>query len=195
MCLNWSPVPLVSLLVLGSLSRSCCTADAVCPSEPGQQGPDKQSGGWGLVNPHCCPQFWRSKTNTVYWTLFWGFRADKTSTTHWSGGRVQVWVQVLAPADQCQCLSFGNHSQRLFLKTIEEFDCQINSQVPRIWLRNQQPSSWGRAPAQLGRVGLASTNTGRFRVGGSRCGQRQARLRKMCYHSCDTDSVRQSKRF
>ena len=63
----------------------------------------------------------------------------------------------------------------------------------RIWLQNQWPSSWGRALAQLGRVGRASTNTGRFRVGGSRCGPRQARLRKTCYHSCDTDSVRESK--
>ena len=39
------------------------------------------------------------KLHTVYWTLFWGFRADKTSTTHWSGCRVQVWVQVRAPAN------------------------------------------------------------------------------------------------
>ena len=29
---------------------------------------------------------------------FWDFRADKTSTTRWSGGRVQIWVQVWAPA-------------------------------------------------------------------------------------------------
>ena len=55
--------------------------------------------------------------------------------------------------------------------------------------QNQRPSSWGRSPALLARVGRASTNTGRFRVGGSRCGPRPARLRKTCYHSCDTDSV------
>ena len=30
--------------------------------------------------------------------LFWDLRADKTFTTRWSGGRVQVWVQVRAPA-------------------------------------------------------------------------------------------------
>ena len=35
---------------------------------------------------------------------------------------------------------------------------------------NQLPISWGRAPAQLGQVGRASAKTGRFRVGGSRCG-------------------------
>ena len=48
-------------------------------------------------------------------------------------------------------------------------------------------------PALLGRVGRrngrASINTGRSRVGGSRCGPRQARLWKTCYHSCDTDSA------
>ena len=38
------------------------------------------------------------KLHTVYWTLFWGFEADKTTTTQWSGGRVQVWVQVQVPA-------------------------------------------------------------------------------------------------
>ena len=34
------------------------------------------------------------------WTphlLFWDFWADKTFTTRWSGGKVQFWVQVLAP--------------------------------------------------------------------------------------------------
>ena len=61
--------------------------------------------------------------------------------------------------------------------------------------QNQWPSSWGRAPARLAHVGRASTNTGRFRVGDSRCGQRPARLRKTCYHSCDTDSVQESTRF
>ena len=61
--------------------------------------------------------------------------------------------------------------------------------------QNQWPSSWGRAPARLAQVGRASTNTGRFRVGGSRCGPRPARLRKTCYHSCYTDSVQESKRF
>ena len=65
----------------------------------------------------------------------------------------------------------------------------------RIWLQYQWPSSWGSAPAQLGLVGRASTNTGSFRVGSSRCWPRQALLRNTCYHSCNTDSVRLSKRF
>ena len=95
----------------------------------------EKSGGWGLISTHCCPQFqvWRPKfenefkLHAVYWTLFWGFGAVKTSTTHWSDGRVQVWVQVRAPADQCR--SSGNHSRRLFQKTIEGFDCKINGQA------------------------------------------------------------------
>ena len=67
------------------------------------------------------------KLHTVYWTLFWGFRADKTFTTCWSGCWVQVWVQVQATADQC--LSSGNHSKRLFEKTIEEFNCKIKAKL------------------------------------------------------------------
>ena len=56
---------------------------------------------------------------------------------------------------------------------------------------NQRPSSWGSSPALLGRVGQASTNTRLFLVCCSRCWQRQARLRKICYLSCNTDSVQE----
>ena len=59
----------------------------------------------------------------------------------------------------------------------------------RFWLQNQWPSSWGSAPAQLGLVGLASTNTGHFLVCCSCCRLLPARLRGKCYHSCDIDSV------
>ena len=63
--------------------------------------------------------------------------------------------------------------------------------------QNQLPSSWGCSPgpALLALVGQASTNTGRFQVCCSRCLQRQASLRKTCYHSCYTDSVQDSTRF
>ena len=64
----------------------------------------------------------------------------------------------------------------------------------RFWLQNHWPSSWGSAEMRW-RVGRASTNTGRIRVGGSRSGPRPARLKKTWYHSGDTDSVRESKRF
>ena len=96
-------------------------------------------------------------------SLFTDLEADKTSTTRWSGSRVQVWVQLQAPA--CHLAI-----------TPEGVDC-----------RNQWQSSWGRDLAQLGRVGRASTNTGRFWVDGSRCEPRPARLRKKCYHSSDAN--------
>ena len=50
-----------------------------------------------------------------------------------------------------------------------------------------------RAQAQLVRVGWASTNTRSFLVSGSPCWPRKARLKKTCYHSRDTDSVRVKK--
>ena len=137
-----------------------------------------QSGGWRLITTqvtHYCPQFWRSKKNsksTQFIELYF-MVSEQIKPLQPIG---QVWVQVQAPADQCR--SSDNHSRRLFEKTIEGFDCKINGQA------------FGAAPAQVGRVGRASTNTGRFRVGGSRCGPRPVRLRKTCYHSCDTDSVR-----
>ena len=59
----------------------------------------------------------------------------------------------------------------------------------RFWLKNQWLSSWGRAQAQLGQVGLARTNTGSFQVGCSHCCQLPASLRQTCYQSCNTDSV------
>ena len=54
--------------------------------------------------------------------------------------------------------------------------------------------------ASLTQVGRASAYTGRSRVGGGSCGQRPARLTKMCYLTCDSDnqlsdSVQESKRF
>ena len=52
--------------------------------------------------------------------------------------------------------------------------------------------AWGSAPAQLGLVRLASTNSGCFLVGCNSCGQLQASLRKKCYHSGNTDLVWES---
>ena len=98
--------------------------------------------------------------------------------TRWSGGRVQVWVQVWAPA--CHLA--------ISAKAVPEGNRRFRG-------RNQWPSFWGSSPALFVRVGQARSNTGRFRVGSSRCGQRLARLRKTCYHSCDTDSIQESTRF
>ena len=52
-----------------------------------------------------------------------------------------------------------------------------------------------RFPAFHTWAGRASINTGRFRVGGSRCWPRLARLRETCYHPCCTDLARVKKSF
>ena len=101
-----------------------------------------------------------------------------TFTTRWSGGTVRVWVQVQAPESHLA----------ISLKAVPEGYRRFRAQ-------NQRPSSWGRSLALLARVRRVSTNTGRFRVCGSGCWPRQARLRKSCYHSCNTDSVQESTRF
>ena len=106
------------------------------------------------------------------------FRGYKTFTTRWSGGTVQVWVQVQAPA--CHLA--------ISPKAVPEGNRRFRGQ-------NQLPSSWGSSPALLALVGQASTNTGRFQVGCSRCWLLLARLRKTCYHSCYTKSVQESTRF
>ena len=106
------------------------------------------------------------------------FRGDKTFTTSWSGGRVQVESKFEPLQVIWQSL------RSLVQKVIEGLESEINGQALGAALRL----------ARVGRASL-STNTGRFRVGGSRCGPRQARLRKACYHSCDTDSTQSSTRF
>ena len=109
---------------------------------------------------------------------FWPSGGYKTVTTRLSGGRVQVWVQVWAPASHLA----------ISPKAVLEGNRRLGGQ-------NRRPSSWGHSPALLSRVRRASTNTGRFQVGCSRCGPRQARMRKTCYYSCDTESVQESTRF
>ena len=97
-----------------------------------------------------------------------------TFTTRWSGGRVQAWVQVWAPAGHLT----------ISPKAVPEGNRRFRGQ-------NQRPSSWGRSSALLAhnaQVGRASTNTGCFRVGGSRCGPRPACLRAATSHfffSCE----------
>ena len=61
----------------------------------------EQSGGWGLVLTHSCPQFGHFHQN---WTafkldrLFWGFWADKNFTTQWSLVRLQRLTWSLSPS-------------------------------------------------------------------------------------------------
>ena len=110
-----------------------------------------QSGGWGLVKPHNCPQIWRSKKNsnsTQFIELYFG---------------VSEQIKPLQPIGQAA--EFKLESKQVIWQSLLK---AIREDNRRIWLQNQWPSSWGSALAQLGRVGLASTNTGCCLVGGSR---------------------------
>ena len=117
-------------------------------------------------------QIWREKIQSYY----------KTFTTHWSGGRVQVWVEVWAPA--CHLTPEGySRRQSKFLTA--------KSILKLLRTRSCQCTAW----AGWTHDGQASTNTGRFLVCSSRCWQRQAHSRKKCYHFCNTDSVESQKGF
>ena len=85
--------------------------------------------------------------NTVCWTLVWGFRADKTSATHWSGGRVQVWVQVRAPAGQ---LAFKFTPEGYSRKQSKVLTAKSTAKL------------LGRAQAQLGRLDCRAQAQGVF---------------------------------
>ena len=118
------------------------------------------------------------------YSLSCDFGGDKTFASRWSGGSVQVWLQLWAPAGH---LVIWQSLLRLFQKVIEGLEgthCHSG--------QNQQLSSLTCCLALLGRV-LASTNTRCFLVS---CSLLAATcLRKTCYHSCDTDSVQKSTRF
>ena len=115
--------------------------------------------------------------------LFRDFGANKNVTTCWSGGRVQVWIQVWALASQL-AITPEDYSRR-------------QSKVLNFWLLNEWPTSLGSTLAQLGRVRWVpeSTNTGNFWVSGSHGWQQPAHLKKTCFHSCNTDSGLESKMF
>ena len=61
-------------------------------------------------------------------------------------------------------------------EAMEGFECRINGRALGVALQHI--------------VRRASTKSGRFRVGRTRCWQRPSRFRKKCRHSCDTDYVR-----
>ena len=119
-----------------------------------------QSGGWGLVNPRSCPQFWRSIKNansTQFIELHFGV-SEQIKPLQPIGQAAEfkfeskfeplpvIW-QSLRRLFQMAIegyMSSGYHSRRQFQRTIENFDCKINGQA---------------LGAQLGRVGRARSNT------------------------------------
>ena len=99
--------------------------------------------------------------------LFWGFGADKTFTTRWSGWRVQVWVQVQAPACHLAITPEGysrRQSKVLTAKSIAEL------LGPRSGTARAGQTGWHKNRAFPSRWQT-----------GSHCRQRPARLRKTCY--------------
>ena len=80
-------------------------------------------------------------------------------------------------------LNFGFSTNLKWIQTPHAFKFECKFKPLQGYL------AWGSAPAQLGLVRLASTNSGCFLVGCCRCGQLQAGLRKKCYHSGNTDLV------
>ena len=134
--------------------------------------------GWYCLSPFL--NFWvfkRPKRIHTPHSLFWDFWADKTFTTSWSGSRVQVQ----APAYRLTITPKGFsrwQSKVLTAKSMAELFWQA--------LRHSLGRSWGPR---------VRSNTGSFWVSCSCCWQWQAHLRKKCCHSCDTDSVQESKTF
>ena len=106
-----------------------------------------QSGGFGLISTHSCPQFWRSKKNsnsTQFIELY-----------SW----VSEQLKPLQPVGQAAEFKFDSKLEPLPViwqstwlpKAIPE-----DSGNQRFWMQNEWPGSWCRTPAQLGRVGRAS---------------------------------------
>ena len=75
---------------------------------------------------------------------FWDFWADKTFTTRQSGC---MQSSSLSPSSS-PCLLSCNHSQRLFQKTIESFDCKINGQALGAALLHSLGWLYGQAQTQ-----------------------------------------------
>ena len=139
-----------------------------------------------MISTHHCPQFRRFKKNSNFklHTVDFG-TSEQIKSLQLVCRAAEFKTSSLIPS-LSPCLSSGNHSRRLFQKTIEGFDCKINGQALGAALQHRLGGSDGRA---------ASANIWCFRVCCSRCWQRPARLKKTCYHSFDTDSVQEQIRF
>ena len=139
----------------------------------------RQSGGWGLISTHLCPQIRRLKriqTPQGLLTVILGFQSRQNSYNPLV--RIQVWVQVWALAGHL-AITPESYSRR-----------QSKVLTAKSMAKLFGPCS---GTAWAGRTGKHKHRA--FPSLLSRCGPRPACLRKTYYHSCDTDSVRGSKRF
>ena len=84
--------------------------------------------------------------------LFLVFWADKTSTTHCSGGRVQVWVQVWAPACQLAITPEGYSRRHSKVLTANQWRGILGQHSPR------SCTAWaGRTGQQIQEVSKLAT--------------------------------------
>ena len=136
---------------------------------------------WWLLSTHSCPQF----------SKFYVIKRIKLHTVDFG---TSEQINSLQPVGQVAEFKFESKFEPL-----QVIWSWLQKAIPednrRFWLQNQMPSSQSSAPALLGRIRPASTNTGRCLIGSSRCRLLPARLKKMCYQSCNIDSVWESTRF
>ena len=147
-----------------------------------------QSCGWGLITTHSCPHFWCSKKNS-----------NSTQFIELSfGASEQIKPYNLLIRRQSSSLSPSSSPCWPVLLIWQSLQKAVWEDNQRILLQKIN----GQA---LGLLGLLSCTgwavwtgkhkhslAGSFLVCCSSCWQLPAHLRKLCYHSCKTDSVQQS---
>ena len=99
--------------------------------------------GWGFASNSASSTDLKRIQTQQY--LFRDFGTDKASTTSWSGGSFQIWVQIWASANHLAFTPKG-YSRRQF-KVFEW----------KFWLQNQWLSFLGSTPAKLRLVRQAQT--------------------------------------
>ena len=80
-----------------------------------------------MVSIHSCPQFWHSKknSNSTHFIELYSWILEQTKPLQPIG---PAQSSSLSPSSS-PCRSSGNHSRRLFQKSIEGFDCKINAKL------------------------------------------------------------------
>ena len=99
--------------------------------------------GWGFASNSASSTDLKRIQTQQY--LFRDFGTDKASTTSWSGGSFQIWVQIWASANHLAFTPKG-YSRRQF-KVFEW----------KFWLQNQWLSFLGSTPAKIRLVRQAQT--------------------------------------
>ena len=143
-----------------------------------------QSGGWGLVLTHYYPQILRSKKFKLQLneSYFWVSEQIKPLSLQPIGQAALPLQSSSLSLSSSPCFSFGNHSWRLFQKTIEGFGQALTAKLRRSlgWLN-------GRAQTQ-GVSESAAVAVGQDRLAWGKSATSLAILTL-------SDSFRESKKF